>query len=560
MKKKYFSIAKFIIAKQKKCFFLTCVITILQNGILLSIPMLYQQLIDKILPEKNTDLFLKIIFLVCILYVINCGFSILKDYLLARFAENIAFDLRQKLNDSIPFLQYQFFDNNSTANLIAKYSKDVDAIRENYGYMLIKVFGNIISLISASLMLMFLDYKIMLVTIFIMVLYIATNKILGLRVKTAAQKMLQCNENSTDVFSENCSNILTTKIYNSYDLISSKFKKIYQKQYKSQISLEILYSCNLNLSSLYIYFLAIIIWLIGGLGIILGNMSFGKVLAMVNYQTMLLSPLNFLCEFNNSYQSTVSALERIESILTYPKENNKGGIICKNIDDIVFKDVVFGYTKEKILNRDNFSFEKGNVYGLLGSSGSGKSTIAKLILRLYEPESGIIAVNGFNIQDLNVLELRKHIIFVMQESQFYKATIIDNITLSNSKCDWENILMLAKEFEMDNEIEKMPAQWNTLLNTGASNISGGQKKRLDIIRAISQEADVIIFDESTAYLDIEKRKTLFRIVDKLKRNKIIIFITHNVEEIANYDVIYAFDKGMVKKIEKKNILDVYKKE
>lgn len=560
MKKKYFSIAKFIIAKQKRCFFLTCVITLLQNSILLSIPMFYQQLIDKILPEKNTDLFFKIILLVCILYVINSGFSILKDYLLARFAENIAFDLRQKLNDSIPFLQYQFFDNNNTANLIAKYSKDIDAIKENYGYMLIKVLGNIISLISASVMLMLLDYKIMLITICIIVLYIATNKILGLKVKTAAQKMLQCNENSTDVFSENCNNILTTKIYNSYNLISSKFKKIYTKQYESQISLELLYSCNLNLSCLYIYFLAIIIWFIGGLGIISGNMSFGKVLAMVNYQTMLLSPLNFVCEFNNSYQSTVSALERIESILTYPKETHKTGRKCNNIDNIVFKEVVFGYSNEKILNGDNFSFEKGNVYGVLGCSGSGKSTIGKLILRLYQPEAGIITVNGLNIQEFDVLELRKHIILIMQESQFYKDTIIDNIILSNSEYDWENILMLAKELEMDKEIEKMPNQWNTLLNSGASNISGGQKKRLDIIRAISHKADVIIFDESTAYLDIEKRQALFRIVDRMKRNKIVIFITHNVEETANYDVIYAFDKGVVKEIKKNNILDVYKKD
>ncbi|MDU5955831.1 MAG: ATP-binding cassette domain-containing protein, partial [Ruminococcus sp.] len=104
----------------------------------------------------------------------------------------------------------------------------------------------------------------------------------------------------------------------------------------------------------------------------------------------------------------------------------------------------------------------------------------------------------------------------------------------------------------------MPEKWDTLLNSGANNISGGQKKRLDIIRGIVKDTDVIIFDESTAYLDIEKRKALFKVVNMIKKDKIIIFITHNLEEVSNYNVIYAFEKGKIKKIESKYVQEIYK--
>ena len=117
---------------------------------------------------------------------------------------------------------------------------------------------------------------------------------------------------------------------------------------------------------------------------------------------------------------------------------------------------------------------------------------------------------------------------------------------------------LSSEFELDKEIERMPEKWDTLLNSGANNISGGQKKRLDIIRGIVKDTDVIIFDESTAYLDIEKRKALFKVVNMIKKDKIIIFITHNLEEVSNYNVIYAFEKGKIKKIESKYVQEIYK--
>ena len=164
MKKKYFTIAKEMVLAQKKVFLSACSVTLLQSALLLCIPLLYQKLIDNVLPQKDVKIFLKIIFLVLLMYTINSCLNILKDYLLAKFAENIARDLRQKLNDRISILQYDFFDKNDTANLIAKYSKDIDSIKENFGYMMIKVFGNIVSLLSASIMLLLLDVRVLTVS------------------------------------------------------------------------------------------------------------------------------------------------------------------------------------------------------------------------------------------------------------------------------------------------------------------------------------------------------------------------------------------------------------
>ena len=169
------------------------------------------------------------------------------------------------------------------------------------------------------------------------------------------------------------------------------------------------------------------------------------------------------------------------------------------------------------------------------------------MLKLYQPENGDILINDKNIMVYSAESVRKRITFVAQDSLFFSDTIINNIKLGEEIGD-KKIKLLAKKIDMIAEVEGMPEKWETHINIGGSNLSGGQKKRIDIIRALSRESDVMIFDESTASIDCNRRKKLFDLLSEIKSEKIIVFITHNVEEYANFDDIYMIENKTVIKI------------
>lgn len=299
-------------------------------------------------------------------------------------------------------------------------------------------------------------------------------------------------------------------------------------------------------------------WLIGGFGIINGVLTIGTVTALINYQGMLISPMAFFSEFNNSYQGTVIALKRLYSVLYFEEENNEGTAIrSNNIEKVEFHDVSFRYRKDvPVLDHVNIQLRKGNIVGFIGGSGCGKSSLVKMLLRLYAPYKGTISIDGEKIQDISINSLRNRIAFVAQDSLFFRGSILENLKMGNV-VDNTKLIEYSKLLDLYDEIVRLPKKWDTELNAGTSNLSGGQKKRLDVLRALMKESDIIIFDESTASIDIERRKRLFEILDKIKQEKIIIFITHNIEECVYCDQIYAVKNQSVQQISYKNLSEAY---
>lgn len=369
---------------------------------------------------------------------------------------------------------------------------------------------------------------------------------------------MECNEQAIGSLTENYRNVLITKLYSAYAYVNEKFHENYVKQYNTQMNLEVVYSVNINSGGLLIYILAGLIWLIGGFGIIEGTLTIGTVTALINYQGMLVSPMAFFSEFNNSYQGTVIALKRLYSVLLFEEENNRGDELGPDkIKEISFANVSFQYTENvPVLDDINVKLKRGELIGFIGGSGCGKSSLVKMLLRLYTPYKGTIWIDDERIQDIAIDSLRNRIAFVAQDSLFFKGSILENLkmgrALNNAK-----LIEYSKLLDLYDEITRLPKKWETELNAGTSNLSGGQKKRLDVLRALLKESDVIIFDESTASIDIERRKRLFEILNKIKHDKIIIFITHNIEECAYCDHIYSVKNRKVQPVEFSNLAEAY---
>lgn len=558
MNKVYKHFLKNYVFTQKKYFVLVCFITVLQSVVSMCIPLTSRELLDNAFPNRNMQLFTTMVIVMLSCYFMVAVLNVLKDYLLAHIAESISLKLRTQLNSKISVMKYSYFDKHNLSEVLSKYNKEVDIVKENCGYMLVKTLSNVVTFILASAIIIILDWRIMVVSMALLFLYILNNRYWGKKVKALAEKSMECNEEAIGSLTENYRNVLITKLYSAYEYVNEKFHANYTKQYNTQMNLEVVYSVNINSGGLLIYLLADLIWLIGGFGIINGVLTIGTVTALINYQGMLISPMAFFSEFNNSYQGTVIALKRLYSVLCFEEENNEGTVIrSNNIEKVDFRDVSFRYRKDvPVLDNVNIQLRKGTIVGFIGGSGCGKSSLVKMLLRLYAPYKGTISIDGEKIQDISINSLRNRIAFVAQDSLFFRGSILENLKMGNV-VDNTKLIEYSKLLDLYDEIVCLPKKWDTELNAGTSNLSGGQKKRLDVLRALMKESDIIIFDESTASIDIERRKRLFEILDKIKQEKIIIFITHNIEECVYCDQIYAVKNRSVQQISYKNLSEAY---
>jgi len=553
---KYF-FKKYVMA-QRLYFVLVCVTTVLQSVLTMCIPLIYRELLDKVFPQKDMQRFWLMIAAMLICFFAASILNILKDFLLARVAENITMDLRTELNQKISVMKYSYFDEHSLNGILSKYNKEVDTIKENCGYMLVKSLSNLVTFFMAAAMIISMEWKVICVSGVLLALYILNNKYWGKRIKKLAERSMESNEEAIGILTENYRNVLITKLYSAYQYANEKFEQTYKKQYKTQIALEVNYSVNINSGGFLNYLLSGAIWVIGGIGVFAGTLTIGTVTALINYQNMLVGPLSFFSEFNNSYQSTIIAMKRLLSVLMYDEEvNDAHDMLEEQINHIELSNVVFKYpTSENILENVNLDMKKGKTFAFIGSSGCGKSSLVKMLLGLYFPEAGTIHINKHKLQDISLESLRNKIAFVTQDSLFYQGSILENLTLCQ-EIDESQMIEYSKLLDLYEDIIKLPNQWDTMLNSGTSNLSGGQKKRLDVLRALLRDSEVIIFDESTASLDLERRKRLFKVLDQIKKDKIIICITHNLEECVHFDQVFGVRDKRVYPVDANNLLEAY---
>lgn len=548
---------KYVMA-QKFYFILVCITTIAQSLLTMCIPLTYQKLLDEAFPDKDVKKFWLMIAIMLACYFSAAALNICKDFLLARVAENITMDLRIELNEKISLMKYSYFDDHSLNGILSKFNREIEAVKENCGYMLVKTLSNLVTFVMAAAMIIRMEWRIMCVSVILLVIYVLNNKFWGKKVKSLAERSMEGNEETLGILTENYRNVLITKLYSAYQYVNDKFERTYKKQYKTQMALEVTYSVNINTGGFLNYLLSGVIWVIGGIGIFAGRLTVGTVTALINYQNMLIGPLTFFSEFNNSYQSTIIAMKRLLSVLLYEEESNEGyDISNENIKQVRFTDVAFKYSKsESILKDINLDIEKGQMYAFIGGSGCGKSTLVKMLLGLYFPADGAIYVNSHNMQTLSLKSVRNKIAFVAQDSLFYQGTIIENLTMGN-KIDGTQMIHYSKLLDIYDDIIKLPEQWDTVLNSGTTNLSGGQKKRIDVLRALLRESDVIIFDESTASIDLERRNKLFDVLKQIKKDKIIICITHNLEECIHFDKVFGVRDKHVYPIQANNLQEAY---
>jgi ATP-binding cassette subfamily B protein len=353
------------------------------------------------------------------------------------------------------------------------------------------------------------------------------------------------------LLSDVLSGMRVVKAFSKEDEEIERFDKSSTRVAQNNKKLSIFNNYSYPLAGIILYLGNIIALGVGGWMVIKGyrGFTYGQLLTFTAYVNMIYSPMYFFSQMVDWSASSSNALQRLFEILdTKPDITEKEDAIeLTNMEGSVeFKDVDFSYTKNrKIIDKVSFNVEAGHILGIVGHTGAGKSTIANLIIRLYDCEDGQVLIDGVNVKDLSFASLYNNIAIVSQETYLFIGTILENIKYAKPDATYEEVIQAAKCAGAHDFIMRMPDGYNTKIGFGYKDLSGGERQRVSIARAILRDPKILILDEATAAMDTETEKLIQNALGALTRGKTTIMIAHRLSTLRDADKLIVIERGKV---------------
>ncbi len=481
-----------------------------------------------------------------ILYIISAIFNYIQGIVVAKISAKYTLELRKKVNRKMEKLPLKYFDKKSHGEVLSLITNDIDKISQNLSYALTETVTCIIAVLGMLIMMFSINVTMTLAIIIILpICMILTAKIAskGQKYFTLRQEGLAKVDTKVEEMLRN-HNIV--KVFNSEDKILKEFNKendlLADSTWKSNFIGGIMHPIMMligNLSYVVIAFL-------GGLFVIQGKITVGNIQSFITYAKNFTNPIGNLASIMTELESMIAASERVEDYLSEEEEKKvENPVPLNNVQgNITFDHVKFGYDENKIIIKDfTAHIESGKKIAIVGPTGSGKTTLVKLLMRFYDVNSGNILIDGVNIKDVERTSLRKNIGMVLQDTWLYSGTIMENIRYGRLDATDDEVIASAKEAQVHHFIQTLPDSYNLEINEETSNISEGQKQLLTIARAILKNPKILILDEATSSVDTRTEELIQKAMDTLMKGRTSFIIAHRLSTIKNADLILVLKDG-----------------
>ena len=481
-----------------------------------------------------------------ILYIISAIFNYIQGIVVAKISAKYTLELRKKVNRKMEKLPLKYFDKKSHGEVLSLITNDIDKISQNLSNTLTETVTCIIAVLGMLIMMFSINVTMTLAIIIILpICMILTAKIAskGQKYFTLRQEGLAKVDTKVEEMLRN-HNIV--KVFNSEDKILKEFNKendlLADSTWKSNFIGGIMHPIMMligNLSYVVIAFL-------GGLFVIQGKITVGNIQSFITYAKNFTNPIGSLASIMTELESMIAASERVEDYLSEEEEKKvENPVPLNNVQgNITFDHVKFGYDENKIIIKDfTAHIESGKKIAIVGPTGSGKTTLVKLLMRFYDVNSGNILIDGINIKDVERTSLRKNIGMVLQDTWLYSGTIMENIRYGRLDATDDEVIVSAKEAQVHHFIQTLPDSYNLEINEETSNISEGQKQLLTIARAILKNPKILILDEATSSVDTRTEELIQKAMDTLMKGRTSFIIAHRLSTIKNADLILVLKDG-----------------
>ena len=473
-----------------------------------------------------------------------------QGYLVQKVGQSITANVREDLFSHVTSLSSSFFDRSPVGRLVTRLTSDVEALGEVFASGAIGVVSDLVNILVIIITMFTLQWQLAL--LLVLMLFPVTALIIFFQ-KQYRSANYQVREELSKLNAQLQENVVGVNIVQLFrrERFNAEMFRATNTQYRQSLDKTIFYDSAVSATLEWIGLIAVggVLWL-GGIFILQKTIDFGVLSAFILFSQRLFNPLRQFAEKFTMFQSGFTAIERIGELISIPIEitdpNSSKELYFpekRQTGEIIFENVWFGYKPDEyIIKGLNFTIHPGEKVALVGPTGAGKSSIIRLLCRLYEPSKGRILVDGIDIRYLPQAELRRYIGVILQETFLFAGDVTRNITLGENY-DFEQVKAAAKLTNIDHFIEELPDGYHTLLRERGANLSGGQKQLLAFARVAIRNPEILVLDEATASLDVGTEVLIQEALEQILVDRTAIIIAHRLSTIRDVDRILVLKRG-----------------
>ena len=512
-------------------------------------PVVLEKIVDENLTSSNYDFFLEYIILMIILLVLEVISNYSFIFNAGLLGQSVVKDIRVKLFDHIQDFKMKYYDKSSVGILITRTVTDMERIADIFGQGLFMIISDILKMLIVAIVMIYMNWELSLIVFLSLPFILLATKIFQKYMKLAFDEVRNEVANLNSFVQERVTGMNVLQLFAREKIELEKFKKINERHKKAWLKTVWYNSIFFPVAEIFSSLtLGLVVWY-GGMNTVLDNTaSIGQLTAFIMMIPMLFRPLNQIANKFNTLLMGMVAAERVFNILDTDSLIQDRG--TKNADTIEgkikYENVNFSYNKrEKIIEDLSLEINPGSKNAIVGATGSGKSTIIKLLNRFYELDSGSIYIDNINIRDYSISSLRRNIAFVSQDVHLFSDTILNNITLQNNNISFLRVKDAAKDIKIDDFISSLPNGYNYDVKERGVGLSTGQRQLISFLRAYIKNPQILVLDEATSSIDTDSELLIQNAIEKITKNRTSIIIAHRLSTIMKADNIIVMDRGKI---------------
>lgn len=504
-------------------------------------------LMDEILPYKLENQLLMVVIIFAVIAVVQVVISFARQWIMIFLSQKIDIPLLLGYFEHIYKLPMKFFASRKTGDIITRFS-DAFTIKNIFTNIALTLIMDVAMALVTGIILFNMNLSLFGIIICLTICSILLVFIFKQPYKKINEEQMQQSSVLNSQIIEGLRAVETIKGNATEETELENIEREYIKSLRISIKENMFSSIQGSISSLISTAGNLILMYFGIKQVISGELTLGSLMAFTTMSGYFMDPVSRLVGMQLQIQEANISMKRLTEILDHETEQAGEGLTdIESIDgDIEVKNVTFRYGNRKpVLNNISFSIPKGKKVALVGGSGSGKSTIAKLLLKYYEPETGDILIDGMDINEFSNNSVRKAVSYVPQTIELFSKSIYDNIRVAKMNSTLDEVKQAAKEADAHDFIKKLPMQYHTYLQEAGNGLSGGEKQRIALARAFLKKSNFYILDESTSNLDFATENIIFDMIYNKFRNKSMLIIAHRLSTVKNCDEIIVLDNGEI---------------
>ena len=511
-----------------------------------SIPEITGQIVDTLFAvERSSDAAFTYSLALFVVIGLSSLFALTSTSTSSWVSNKVIMDLRVDMFSKLLKLPKSYFDNNTTGQTLSKLTFDVEQISAAASTIWLDLIKSSLTVVILTSYLFYKNYLLSLTLLVLLPLVYLAVKLSTSRIRRGSKKVQDSMGGMTHLLDENISGNDLIKVYNAQESEKNKFFNIINIIRQQRFKVDLAGGVNTSIVNILIGLcLAVVVFLSSTYLI----MSAGDFLAFFTAMGMLVKPAKTLININKPLQQALVAAISVFSLIDEKSEENIGEQLMSNVEgDIIFQNVSFSYNDEKVsLNNINLTIKQGETIALVGSTGSGKTTLINLLIRFYNPTNGKILINNKDINSFDLESFRSNFSFVDQNVRLFNDTISGNIAFGQKdRMTMDSIVDAAKASNSIEFIEKLDDKFESEIGEDGVTLSGGQRQRLSIARAIAKDSPILILDEATSALDSATEKLVQSAINKIQQGRTTIIIAHRLSTIQNADRIIVLKDGEI---------------